>query len=187
MHGSQTLSDVPSHASRCGRLWPHWPIRRWCSTDQTITVALRIQNPQRFASGLIFLAIGAFGIIYGSRYRMGTATHMGPGYFPFVVSSIVALLGLASAVTSLRPAHRPRLIVWHVIPLICVLAGIVAFGLLVEHAGLVLAIAAVVVLGCYQRLLSRPWEVLAIGIILVVMSVSLFIHGLGMPWQAFTL
>jgi hypothetical protein len=148
-------------------------------------VHLRVQNPQRFASGLIFLAIGAFGMIYGGHYRMGSATHMGPGYFPFVVASIVALLGLASAVTSLRRPHTLRPVVWHVVPLICVLAGIVAFGLLVEHAGLVLAIAAVVVFGCYQRLLSRPWEVLAIGIVLVVMSLGLFIHGLGMPWQAF--
>jgi hypothetical protein len=149
-----------------------------------MTVQVRIQNPQRFASGLIFLAIGAFGMIYGSRYRMGSATHMGPGYFPFVVSAIVALLGLTSAVNSLRAAHAPRPVAWHVIPLLCILAGIVAFGLLVEHAGLVLAIAAVVVLGCYQRLMSRPWEVLVIGIVLIGMSVGLFIHGLGMPWQA---
>jgi hypothetical protein len=148
-------------------------------------VQIRIGNPQRFASGLIFLAIGAFGMIDGARYRLGSATHMGPGYFPFVVSAVIALLGLASAVTSLRAAHPKRPAVWHIVPLICVLAGIVTFGLLVEHAGLVLAIAAVVVLGCYQRLLSRPWEVLAIGIVLVVMSVALFIHGLGMPWQAF--
>lgn len=149
-----------------------------------MTVQVRIQNPQRFAAGLIFLAIGAFGMIYGSRYRMGSATHMGPGYFPFVLSAIIALLGLASAVTSLPRSHAPRPMVWHVVPLICILAGIVAFGLLVEHAGLVLAIAAVVMLGCYQRLLSRPWEVLVIGIVLIGISVGLFIHGLGMPWQA---
>ena len=144
-----------------------------------------IGNRQRFASGLIFLAIGAFGMIDGARYRLGSATHMGPGYFPFVVSAIIALLGVASAVTSLRATPPKRVVVWHLIPLICVMAGIVAFGLLVERAGLVLAIAAVVVLGCYQRLLSRPWEVLVIGIVLVVMSVGLFIHGLGMPWQTF--
>ena len=146
---------------------------------------VRIGNPQRFASGLIFLAIGVFGMIYAAHYRLGSATHMGPGYFPFVVSAIIALLGLASAVTSLRAARPKRQVVWHLIPLICIMAGIVAFGLLVERAGLVLAIAAVVVLGCYQRLLSRPWEVLVIGIVLMVVSVGLFLHGLGMPWQAF--
>jgi hypothetical protein len=148
-------------------------------------VQIRIKNPQRFASGLIFLAIGAFGMADGARYRLGSATHMGPGYFPFVVSAVIALLGLASAVTSLRAAHRPRPMVWHIVPLLCILAGIFAFGLLIEHAGLVLAIAAVVVLGCYQRLLSRPWEVLVIGIVLVVMSLAMFIRGLGMPWHAF--
>ena len=145
----------------------------------------RSLHTKRLASGLLFLAIGLFGIIYGSRYRMGSATHMGPGYFPVVVAAIVALLGLISVATSLQRGGNARQADWHVIPLLCVLAGIVAFGLLVERAGLVLAIAAVVALGCYQRLASRPWEVLAIGIVLIGMSVGLFIHGLGMPWHAF--
>lgn len=148
-------------------------------------MAVRSHDTKRLASGLLFLAIGLFGIVYGSRYRMGSATHMGPGYFPIVVAAIVALLGLISVATSLGRSGTARAADWHVVPLLCVLAGIVAFGLLVEHAGLVLAIAAVVALGCYQRLASRPWEVLAIGIVLIAMSVGLFIHGLGMPWHAF--
>jgi len=146
---------------------------------------VRSRNTKRLASGLLFLAIGLFGMIYDSRYRMGSATHMGPGYFPFVLAAIVALLGLISVATSLGRGGTARPADWHVIPLLCVLAGIVAFGLLVEHAGLVLAIAAVVALGCYQRLASRPWEVLAIGIVLIGMSLGLFIYGLGMPWHAF--
>lgn len=144
----------------------------------------RLHNAKRFASGLLFLAIGLFGMIYASRYRLGSASHMGPGYFPLVVAAVIALLGLASAATSFRRAGTASPVDWHIIPLICVMAGIVAFGLLVERAGLVPAIAAVVVLGCYQRLLSRPWEVLVIGIVLIAMSVGLFIHGLGMPWHA---
>ena len=43
--------------------------------------------------------IGVFGMTDAAHYRLGSATHMGPGYFPFVVSAIIALLGLASAVT----------------------------------------------------------------------------------------
>lgn len=148
-------------------------------------MASRGHDAKRIASGLLFIAIGLFGMIYGSRYRLGTASYMGPGYFPFVVSAVVAVLGLASVVTSFRKGGKPKPIDWHIIPLVCVVAGIVAFGVLMEHAGLVLAIAAVVVLGCYQRLASRPWEVLAIGVVLIAMSVGLFIHGLGMPWHAF--
>ena len=149
---------------------------------------LRLRDPRRLASGLLFMAIGAGGMIYGARYRMGTATHMGPGYFPFVVSAFIAALGLISAVTSVGRGHRPGAhpgpVQWHIVPLVCIMAGVVAFGLLVEPAGLVLAIAAVVVLGCYQRLLSRPLEVIAIGAILIAISVALFIHGLAMPWRA---
>ena len=147
----------------------------------------RVQNPKRLASGLLFLAIGLFGMIYGSRYRMGTATHMGPGYFPVIVSGVVAFLGLASSLTAFQRAsgEGTREFHWHFIPLLCVLVGITAFGLLVERAGLVAAIAAVVILGCYQRLLNRPVEVAIIGVSLIAISVGLFIHGLGMPWHAF--
>ncbi len=148
---------------------------------------VQVRDARRLASGLLFLAIGAFGMIYGSHYRMGTATRMGPGYFPFAVSALIAVLGTISAATSFGIAgHGERApIQWHVVPLVFILAGVVAFGLLVEQAGLVLAIAAVVVLGCYQRLLTRPLEALAIGVVLIAISVGLFIHGLGMPWHAF--
>lgn len=148
---------------------------------------LSVRDGRRLASGLLFLAIGALGMIYGSRYRMGSATHMGPGYFPVAVSAVIAALGLIAAATSFgRTAPRATAPVqWHFIPLVFLLAGVVAFGALVEHAGLAFAIAAVVVLGCYQRLLTRPVEVLAIGAVLTVISVALFIHGLGMPWHAF--
>jgi len=181
-------------------------------------MGLRISDSKRLASGLIFLAIGVFAMTYGSRYRMGTATRMGPGYFPFIVASIVALLGFVAAATSLRIRGAPAAVEAasqgqfqgqsqgqsrgqdaapdaakghqasfrrHLLPLLCVLGGIVAFGLTIEHLGLIAAIAAVVVLGCYQRLLSRPLEVLAIGAVLIAISVGLFIHGLGMPWTAF--
>lgn len=148
----------------------------------------RLRDPRRFASGLLFMAIGAFGMIRSEGYRMGTATHMGPGYFPFVVSAFIASLGFISAVTSVgrvvQPAGQDRPVQWHIVPLVCILAGVVAFGLLVEPAGLVVAIVAVVIPGCYQRLLSRPLEVAVIGVILVAISVGLFIHGLGMPWHA---
>jgi hypothetical protein len=154
---------------------------------------LRIGDARRLTSGLLFLTIGGFGMIYGARYRMGSATHMGPGYFPFAVAALIALLGAVSAATSLRteigqvegPEGGRGPIQWHIVPLLCILAGVVAFGLLIEHAGLVLAIAAVVILGCYQRLLTRPLEVLAIGLVLIAIAVALFIHGLGMPWHAF--
>jgi len=151
---------------------------------------LQVGDARRFMSGLLFIAIGGFGMTYSSRYRMGAATHMGPGYFPFAIASLIALLGASSAVTSLRfhhggPGSERKPIQWHIVPLVCILAGVVAFGFLVEHAGLVLAIAAVVGLGCYQRLLTRPLEVLAIGAVLIAVSVALFIHGLGMPWHAF--
>ena len=45
-------------------------------------------------TGLLFLALGGFVILYGLRYAMGTAVRMGPGYFHFVTSVCLMLLGM---------------------------------------------------------------------------------------------
>ena len=41
-----------------------------------------IRHPKDFWSGMLFILIGIAAIIVGSRYNLGTAARMGPGYFP---------------------------------------------------------------------------------------------------------
>ena len=48
-------------------------------------------------SGAIFVAIGVLGAILSRNYELGTATRMGPGYFPFVLSVLIALGSQAGA------------------------------------------------------------------------------------------
>ena len=68
---------------------------------------LKIYNRQ-FASGLIFLCMGVFAAVYAFQYRLGTATHMGPGYFPLGVALVLALLGLLTMIGGLRETRRLR-------------------------------------------------------------------------------
>ncbi len=57
---------------------------------------MQLRNPKDFWSGVMFAAIGfAFAIIVKVyEYPMGTASRMGPGYFPFVLGNALGVLGL---------------------------------------------------------------------------------------------
>src|SRR5918998_1360991 len=53
---------------------------------------MRIRLSTDLLTGLLFLALGAFAMIYGSRYSLGTAARMGPGYYPLLASSGLLLV-----------------------------------------------------------------------------------------------
>lgn len=57
---------------------------------------MQLRNPKDFWSGVMFAVIGfAFAIIVKVyEYPMGTASRMGPGYFPFVLGNTLGVLGL---------------------------------------------------------------------------------------------
>lgn len=61
-------------------------------------IDLEIRNKKDFWSGLFFLAAGLFyGITSWITLPMGSAREMGPGYFPFVLSGILTVLGAVIA------------------------------------------------------------------------------------------
>ena len=54
---------------------------------------MRIHSQQDFWAGIIFLVTGA-AFVWGSKsYDMGTAEQMGPGYFPWILGVLTAVIG----------------------------------------------------------------------------------------------
>jgi hypothetical protein len=148
-------------------------------------MTLRISKPKDVAAGAIFLVIGSLAWLGAQDYPLGTATRMGPGYFPHWLGALLVLLG---AITLLRGIGRaapepgePRSIT----PLLLILAGIIGFTLLVDRAGLVAAILVLTGFACAPQLRQRPWEVALIGIMLAAFCVAVFINGFAMPLRAF--
>jgi hypothetical protein len=145
---------------------------------------MRIRLSTDFITGLLFLAFGGFVIIYGSRYPLGTAARMGAGFYPALVSYALVLLGAILVIRSLfRPgealeAFNPR-------PLFFVLVGTLAFALLVERSGFVLA---AVILVFAARLADRDFrwgEVTILAGVLVAFIGALFWLGLSLPLKPF--
>jgi hypothetical protein len=146
---------------------------------------LRISKPKDAVAGLLFLAIGGAAWLGSHDYQIGTATRMGPGYFPQCLGLLLIVLGAISTLRALgtggtEPSEHRALT-----PLLLILAGVMGFYLLIDRAGLVAAILVLIIFACAHQLRSRPLEVLLIFGVLAAFSVAVFIDGFGMPFRAF--
>ena len=62
-----------------------------------------IRNQRAFVSGALFLAFAVFFFVTALNYPAGTAARMGPGYFPRLLAIVLAAIGLAVMLGSVRP------------------------------------------------------------------------------------
>ena len=134
--------------------------------------------------GICAISIGAFAIWEGAGYTVGTARQMGPGYFPVVLGGMLVGLGLLLVLQGLlgraEPAERSDLRALAVI-----VAAIAAFALLVDRAGLVPAVLALVVIGSGAAGPLRPVPVLLLAVTMSALSYLVFSVLLGLPLPAF--
>lgn len=141
---------------------------------------MRIRLSTDLLTGVLFLALGAFALIYGSRYPLGTAARMGPGYYPLLASSGLILLGLVLVVRSFITMVEEVGAI-DVRPLALVLAGTLAFGLLIDRAGFIIAGLVLVVAARLADRGFRALEVAVLAVCLVAVTLAIFRYGLGMP------
>jgi len=116
------------------------------------------------------------------NYSMGNAVRMGPGYFPSILGGVLALLGLAVTVRSFwLEGERASRIVWR--PLLLVIGAVLAFSLLVEPLGLVLATLALIFMSCLGGWDFRMVEVTLLFIFLAALAAGVFVYCLGLPFK----
>ena len=136
---------------------------------------------KRFLSGIMFLIIGAVSIYIAQDYPMGSALRMGPGYFPIVLGGIIGLFGIWELIIGvLKP--DPVKGNWSLRALIILPLSAVIFGVLMEKAGFVIAMVALIYASAFSSKEFKFWEVTALAVGLTIASVGLFIYGLGLPY-----
>jgi putative tricarboxylic transport membrane protein len=141
---------------------------------------LRVSFSKDFWTGLLFLITAGLVVIYGSRYPMGTAVRMGPGYFPFFVASGLALLGAALLVHAFfRRGEAIGELALR--PLGAVLAATLAFGVLIEPAGFWLASLSLVAVARFAERGMGLVEGAGLAVVLTLMITAIFRLGLGLP------
>lgn len=145
---------------------------------------MKIRHQQDFFSGLLFLGFGVAGLILSRSYQMGSAAQMGPGYFPFVLSGLLWILGLivmAQALTTKRSGGDIEKGSFKVVGLI--MGSIVVFALLLQYLGLVAAIIGVILTSALESD-EFSWKTTIISaVVLAITSVALFVWGLKLQFQ----
>jgi len=143
-----------------------------------------IKSPKDFFAGLLFLVIaGIFG--YGVlELPIGTAFRMGPGYFPLVLTLLLAALGLVILINGLRVPGAPiGAVPWRGIFLITL--PVIFFGATLKGLGFIPSLA-ITVFG--TTLATRLWG-LAYAVVttaaLVAFCWAVFVWGLGLPLSPF--
>lgn len=143
---------------------------------------MRIKNPTDFWTGLSFGGFGlAVSLYAATHYSIGTAIRMGPGYFPMCIGGLVAALGLALALGSLR-VEGPRLPRLALRPIVLILAASIAFGYLLKPLGLVVSTILLVLVSAIGGHEFRWRESFALAIGLAIFAIGVFVYGLGLPF-----
>ena len=146
-----------------------------------------IRSPKDFWAGLLFIGLGVLAITVGSRYALGTAARMGPGYFPRILG--IMLIGLGAIITfrGIRwdgeriPAFRWR-------PTIVVLASVVIYGILIGWLGIAISTVLLIVGASAASHEFRFKESVIAGLLLSGLAVGVFVVGLSVQlpiWPTF--
>jgi hypothetical protein len=134
-----------------------------------------------FWAGTMLIVIGAAALFIARDYRFGSALRMGPGFFPTILSVILIAFGVCITAVGLRSGEKIQgnlsLRAFILLPL-----SLILFGVLMDLAGFIPALAALVFVSAASGKEFKSMEVLALTTVLTVASVALFIWGLGLPY-----
>jgi putative tricarboxylic transport membrane protein len=144
---------------------------------------MRIRSSQDFVTGLLFIVVGIGAIWIGADYAMGTAQRPGTGVLPRILAwCLIGCGGLLWIKAFL--SDGPDMGAWAWRPLIMITLALIAFSVLIDRFGLVVAMLASMTLAALGTPQTRWGEYVVFSIIMLVIGVGMFIYGLGMPVRA---
>ena len=150
---------------------------------------MKIKSQKDFVSGIALIAVGLAFAIGATNYSFGTSIRPGPGYFPFGLGVILAILGLIvlyGAMTVERKNGDPiGSIPWRA--LICVVGAILFFGYFLPRLGFLISFPAMIIITSAGGKEFTWKDAILNATILTVLSYAIFIYGLQLTipvWPA---
>ena len=144
---------------------------------------MRIRSSQDFVTGLLFIVVGLAALWIGADYAMGTAQRPGTGVLPRILAWCLIGCGSLLWIKALL-SDGPGLGQWAWRTLILIPLALVAFSVLIDRAGLIVAMLASMTLAALGTPQTRWGEYALFSIIMLVIGVGMFVYGLGMPVRA---
>jgi len=151
---------------------------------------MKIKSQRDFWSGLMFVLVGIAFAWGSTEYSFGSSARPGPGYFPFGLGVLLALLGalvLFKALTIESAGGDPiGSIAWK--PLLLIVGAIVMFGLALPRLGLVATLPLLIFVSALAGDEFHWKDALLNSVILTIGSWIVFIWGLKLVipvWPTF--
>lgn len=151
---------------------------------------MKIKSERDFWSGLMFLVVGIVFAVGATNYSMGTSARPGPGYFPLLLSIILAILGAIVLFKSLtietEGGDKIGKIAWR--PLLVTVGSIVLFGALLPRLGMIITIPILIIAVSFAGDEFSWRGVLVAAVVLTFFSWVIFVWGLKLTiplWPSF--
>jgi len=151
---------------------------------------LKIKSEKDFWSGLMFIAVGVAFAWGATTYSFGSSARPGPGYFPFGLGVLMAILGgmvLFKALTfEVEGGDKVGAFAWR--PLLIIMFSVAGFGLLLPKLGMIITLPLLVFVSAMAGD-EFHWKEAGINAaVLTVSSWFIFIYGLKLTiplWPSF--
>ena len=151
---------------------------------------MKIKSQRDFLSGLMFLIIGIAFAIGSTNYSLGNSAQPGAGYFPLILSVLMAIIGaivLFKSLTIETEGGDPvGTVAWR--PLIVIVASIAIFGLTIESLGLFLAVPILILMASFAGSEFKWLGVLINCVVLTLFTWLVFVFALKLTiplWPGF--
>jgi hypothetical protein len=138
------------------------------------TVVLGVIADRLFAAALFIL--GAIVSFFGWQYGVGQINNIGPGAFPLGLGIILMALALPAAFASGQRDVPVRLAPAMLVPI-----GIIAWALLIDWAGLLIATSALIGICGMANEKLRPLFLVGLALALTAVGYIVFILGFKLP------
>lgn len=151
---------------------------------------MSIKSQKDFWSGLMFVVTGIVFAWGATNYSFGESARPGPGYFPFGLGILLAVLGgvvLFKALTiESEGGDKIGGIAWK--PLAIITGAVVIFGAALPRLGMVISLPLLIVMSCLASDEFHWKDALISCVVLTVGSWAIFIKGLNLVipmWPTF--
>jgi len=141
----------------------------------------RIKNAD-LIGGVALIVVGLYFFIGAFHFAIGSPSHMGPGFYPMVVSGAVLICAVVIVANSLRTAQLPHPVA--VRPMLAVFAGIAAFGVSMSFFGFIPAAFLGVAVSAYGDRSATLKRAIILGIVTAFLAWIVFDLLLGLPMPA---
>jgi putative tricarboxylic transport membrane protein len=150
--------------------------------------AVKTQRTADIAAGCFIAVFGVFVLFSSMGISVAGVHRLSPRTFPYVVGILLLLCGIGLAVRSSRLRGEDRAIPWPdgkgIQTIVVTLLGLAAYIAVMGRLGMPLATFLYIALYTWYLKPSRWWLALLIGLIVAVLTYTVFIRLLGLSLPA---